>query len=51
MKYRNKPCQACGEEDKSKRKVCLKCKKKFPFSASAQGLPPFNRRDKIMASK
>jgi hypothetical protein len=42
-KYRNKPCSVCGEADKSKRKVCLKCKTKYPFEPRSKGGKPFNR--------
>lgn len=43
MKYRNKPCQVCGDPDKSKRKVCLNCKKRYPLVISQPGQGPFNR--------
>jgi len=44
-KYRNKRCQVCGEDDKSKRRVCLKCKTDFPPQKSDKGGYPFNRKD------
>jgi len=45
MKYRNKPCQVCGKKDNSKRKVCLDCKTKYPYEASAKSKKPFNRKE------
>lgn len=42
-KYRNKPCVVCKKPDKSKRRVCLDCKTKYPSKKSEKGSPPFNR--------
>ncbi|KKN69620.1 hypothetical protein LCGC14_0439230 [marine sediment metagenome] len=42
-KYRNKPCKVCGKIDRSKRKVCLDCKTKYPRRWSEKGNPPFDR--------
>lgn len=45
MKYRNKPCKVCGEENSSKRKVCLECKTQFPPRKSTKGESPFDRKN------
>jgi len=51
MKYRNKPCEVCGEKDRSKRKVCLSCKTSFPSRSSLTGQLPFNRREEFLKAK
>lgn len=51
MKYRNKPCEVCGEIDSSKRRVCLNCKIKYPRQISAKGGAPFNRKERQARKK
>ncbi len=40
---KNKKCKVCGGYS-GKRRVCAKCKKEQPYSASGQGGNPFERK-------